>query len=145
MARGIKTKGEYQLTDALQLMLDQGEKMTTFTLEGWYDCGKPETLLETNRYLLEQSGRTAEIQGSTVIGPVAIDPRANIERSLIGPHVTIAAGATIRDSIIRNSIVGRNATVERSLLGASLVGENAVVRGAFQALNVGDDSEVALA
>jgi glucose-1-phosphate thymidylyltransferase len=145
MARGIRTKGEYQLTDALQLMLDQGEKMTTFTLEGWYDCGKPETLLETNRYLLEQNGRTAEIHGSTVVGPVAIDPRANVERSVIGPHVTIAAGATIRDSVIQNSIVGRNATVERSLLGASLVGENAVVRGAFQALNVGDDSEVALA
>ena len=145
MARDIKTKGEYQLTDALQLMLDQGEKMTTFPLEGWYDCGKPETLLETNRYLLEKSGRTAEVHGSVIIGPVAIDPRANVERSLIGPHVTISAGATIRDSIVRNSIIGRNATVEQSVLGASLVGENAAVRGSFHALNVGDDSEVALA
>ena len=52
----IKTKGEYQLTDALILMLERGEKMGTFAVEGWHDCGLPETLLATNRYLLERSG-----------------------------------------------------------------------------------------
>ena len=145
MRRGITTKGEYQLTDALGLMIERGEKMRTFPLTGWYDCGKPETLLETNRFLLEKSGGAATIAGSVVIGPVAIDPAAIIERSLIGPFVTIASGATIRDSIVRNSIVGRGALVERSLLDASLVGENARVEGVFQRLNVGDDSEIALA
>lgn len=52
--KDIKTKGEYQLTDALQLMLDSGEKMTTFQVEKWYDCGSMENLLKTNRSLLEQ-------------------------------------------------------------------------------------------
>ncbi|HLP29451.1 MAG TPA: nucleotidyltransferase family protein, partial [Candidatus Didemnitutus sp.] len=42
----LRTKGEYQLTDALQLMVDAGEKFTTFSVDGWYDCGKPETLLQ---------------------------------------------------------------------------------------------------
>ncbi|MFN0150196.1 MAG: sugar phosphate nucleotidyltransferase [bacterium] len=145
MQRGITTKGEYQLTDALQLMIERGEKMSTFTLTGWFDCGKPETLLETNRFLLEGRPAHAPIEGATIIAPVAIDSRAVVERSVIGPHVTIAAGAIVRDSVVKNSIVGRNATVERSLLDASLVGENAVVRGAFHGLNVGDDSVVALA
>ena len=46
----IRTRDEYQLTDALQMMIDKGEKFTTFPVEGWYDCGKPETLLSTNLY-----------------------------------------------------------------------------------------------
>lgn len=145
MERGITTKGEYQLTDALQLMIERGERMSTFALTGWFDCGKPETLLDTNRYLLEGRPAPAPVAGATIIPPVAIDPRAVVERSVIGPHVTICAGAAVRDSIVKNSIVGRNATVERSLLDASLVGENAVVRGAFHGLNIGDDSVVALA
>jgi glucose-1-phosphate thymidylyltransferase len=145
MARGITTKGEYQLTDALQILIELGEKMTVFTLTGWYDCGKPETLLETNRFLLERSRTTAALDGCAVIAPVAIDPRATVERCVIGPHVTIAAGATVRDSVVRNTIVGRNAVVEQMMLDSSLVGENAALRGRLQRLNVGDDSEIALA
>jgi len=49
----IRTRGEFQLTDALQMMIERGERMTTFGIEGWFDCGKPETLLETNRHLLD--------------------------------------------------------------------------------------------
>ncbi len=141
---GILTKGEFQLTDALQLLLDRGEKIETFRLDGWYDCGKQETLLETNRYLLSKRGGGLRIDGSVVVPPVAVSREARIERSVLGPYVSVAAGAVIRDSVVKDSIINRNATVERSLLTASLVGENAVVQGAFRKLNVGDDSEVDL-
>ncbi len=40
----ITTRGEYQLTDAMQLMLESGEPFGTLDIDGWYDCGKPETL-----------------------------------------------------------------------------------------------------
>jgi glucose-1-phosphate thymidylyltransferase len=144
MTRGITTKGEYQLTDALQLMIEHGERMTTFRLDGWYDCGKPETLLETNRFLLEQGAQPASLPGSIVVPPVAISPTATIEGSVIGPFVTVGPGAEIRGSVVRNSIVGRNAFVERCLLDASLIGENAAVKGTMKRLNVGDDSEIIL-
>jgi len=140
---GITTKGEYQLTDALKLMLERGEEMRTFAVDGWHDCGRPETLLETNRFLLDRSGGNGHaIEGVTVVGPVSIDPSAVIERSIVGPYVSVAAGASIRDSVLKDCIINASALVERSILDRSLIGEGAVVRGHFQRLNVGDSSEI---
>jgi glucose-1-phosphate thymidylyltransferase len=82
------------------------------------------------------------IPGSIVIPPVSIDPTALIERSVVGPYASIAAGAVVRDSIVRDSILNADAKVEGSLLDRSLIGEHAVVRGYFQKLNVGDSSEI---
>jgi glucose-1-phosphate thymidylyltransferase len=139
----IRTKGEYQLTDALKLMLERGEDMGVFPVEGWHDCGRPETLLETNRVLLERSGGNGpEVEGSIILPPVSIDPSATIDRSVVGPYVSVASGATIRDSVVRDSILNSGAIVEMSLLSNSLIGECALVRGHFQRLNVGDSSEI---
>lgn len=141
--KDIRTKGEYQLTDALKLMLERGEEMGVYEVEGWHDCGLPETLLDTNRVLLERSGGNGKgVEGSIVVPPVSIDPTAVIERSVIGPYVSVAAGATIRDSVVRDSILNSGAVVEMSLLSRSLIGEGAVVRGHYQRLNVGDSSEI---
>lgn len=139
----LRTKGEYQLTDALILMLERGEQMGTFAVEGWHDCGRPETLLATNRFLLERSGGNgATFPGSIVVPPVSIDGTAVIERSIVGPYVSIAAGSTVREAVVRDSILNVNATVERSLLSGSLIGEGACVRGSYRRLNVGDSSEI---
>ena len=141
--KGIRTKGEYQLTDALKLMLERGEEMGVYQVEGWHDCGLPETLQDTNRVLLERSGGNGKaIEGSIIVPPVSIDPTAVIERSVIGPYVSVAAGATIRDSVVRDSILNSGAVVEMTMLSRSLIGEGAVVRGHFQRLNVGDSSEI---
>ncbi len=141
--RDIRTKGEYQLTDALTLMLERGEEMGTFQVEGWHDCGRPETLLETNRVLLDRSGGNGhDVAGSIIVQPVSIDPSAVIERSIVGPHVSVAAGACIVDSVIRNSILNANARVEKSLLDSSLIGESAIVLGYYRRLNVGDSSVI---
>jgi glucose-1-phosphate thymidylyltransferase len=145
MIRGeLTTKGEYQLTDALQMMIGKGETMKVFPVEGWYDCGKTETLLATNRDLLDLESVPREFPGSLVVDPVAIDPSALVINSIIGPYVTIAAGATVKNSIVRNSIINENASVEDILVEASLVGESAAVKGSFKKLNVGDSSEVEL-
>ena len=142
ISSGIRTKGEFQLTDALNAMINKGLVLKAFEVEGWFDCGKPETLLETNRSLLEMSSPSVSIPGTIVIDPVWAAPDAEIEASIIGPYVSVAEKAVIRRSIIRNSIVGENAIVEDALLDSSLVGDNAVVRGAFKRLNVGDSSEI---
>jgi len=144
MRRNIKTKGEYQLTDALQLMIDQGSDMSTFPMHGWYDCGKTETLLSANRDLLDLVKRSPALPGSVVVPPVAVDKTARIKNSIVGPHVSVAAGAVVSNAVVRNCIINSNACVEDILLDASVVGENAVVRGAFKMVNVGDSSEVQL-
>src|SRR6185369_3605684 len=140
--RDLRTRGEYQLTDALQLLIDHGHELRTFPVEGWYDCGKTETLLETNRQLLELAGGAPTVPGSVVLPPVAIEPGAEIVNSVIGPHVSIATGTVVKNCVVRNSIINPHARVEDILLTESLVGENAVAQGVFQSLNVGDSSEV---
>lgn len=139
----IRTKGEFQLTDALQLMIEKGEQFTTFPVEGWYDCGKPETLLETNEILLHTKANEYKCTKTCVIHPpVFISPDAKIENSIIGPYATIASKAVIKDAIIKNSIVGKQATVSGLLLDHSIVGTNAILNGNFRKINVGDSSEV---
>ena len=137
-----RTKGEYQLTDALQMMIQRGEKFSTFTVDAWYDCGKPETLLSTNRHLLARSSRTREIPGVVTIPPVYIAANAEITNSIIGPYATIGEGAHVNDSIIRNSIIGDESAVSGVLLDNSIVGNNGAVKGGFKRVNAGDSSEV---
>ena len=143
--KGVTTRGEYQLTDALASLLRDGTVMRARCVEGWFDCGKTETLLSTNRYLLDLLPTSPTRPGVVVIHPVSIDPTADVRQSIVGPYVSIAGEVTISNAILRNSIVNENAEVADMLLDASVVGENAIVRGSFQVLNVGDSSEVTLA
>jgi glucose-1-phosphate thymidylyltransferase len=142
VARDIRTKGEYQLTDALQMMIERGEKMTTFPVEGWYDCGKPETLLDTNRALLEKHSRSRVMEGVVVLEPVFIAPTAELSRCVIGPYTTVADHAVVRDALVRNSIVGERAQVHRAILENSIIGSSAVVKGNYKRFNLGDSSEI---
>ena len=140
----IKRKGEYQLTDALQLMLDSGEKMTTFNIDGWYDCGSKENLLKTNRSLLEmkESGNICNVDGSIIIPPVSIADSAVIKESIVGPYVSIAGNAEVTNSIVRSAIINKKAIICNALIRESLIGENAMFEGQFTELNIGDSSEI---
>jgi len=147
VAKNITTKGEYQLTDALQLMLERGEKMKTFLIDGWYDCGKPETLLQTNRELLtlkfaSVAQKYNQFQGSIINSPVSIAPTARIENSIVGPYVTVAEGAVIQTSIVTNSIISEQATVKNIIIEKSIISDNAKAIGHLYMLNVGDSSEI---
>ncbi|HEY9187125.1 MAG TPA: sugar phosphate nucleotidyltransferase [Ignavibacteria bacterium] len=142
MEQKIKTKGEYQLTDALQLMVEKGEKIATFKVDGWYDCGKSETLLSTNRYLLDKKSTHRKITDVVIIPPVYISPTCEITKSVIGPYATISDGAKISESVIRNSIIGDDAKVSRVLLEDSLIGNNSIVGGSYKRVNAGDSSEI---
>jgi len=142
---GRKVKGEYQLTDGLQIMVQEGAELTTFEVETWHDCGNPDTLLETNRVLLERSpGWAGPFEGSIIRPPVAIDPSAVVRASIIGPYVSIGAGAVIAHSIVSDRIIGEGARVDGVLLRHSLVGEEARVQGSASRLNIGDHSEIVI-
>ena len=137
-----RTKNEFQLTDALQMMIERGEKMKTFLVEGWFDCGKPETLLSTNQHLLGYQPIPSPRKGVVIQPPVFISEKAMVSNAIIGPNATIADNAVIENSIIRNSIISEGATVVNSLLEESLIGANAVVRGQYKRINIGDSSEL---
>jgi glucose-1-phosphate thymidylyltransferase len=141
----IRTQGEYFLADAINLMLSRGIKMRVQQVDVWQDCGKTETVLETNRYLLENGhDNSAQVSADSfvVIPPVNIHPTAQIKASVIGPHTTLGANCQVTNSIIRDSIVDEEAVVDGALLAGSLIGRSARVLGRFRAFNVGEASEV---
>ncbi|MDP9373945.1 MAG: sugar phosphate nucleotidyltransferase, partial [Chloroflexota bacterium] len=107
IASGKMLKGEYFLADAVQVLIDRGQRLKTFTIPVWEDCGKPEELLQTNRYLLGQlNPAPRDYTDSIVIPPSFVDPTATLTRSVVGPHASIGAGAKLDGVVIANSVVG---------------------------------------
>jgi glucose-1-phosphate thymidylyltransferase len=137
-------QGEYYLTDAFQYMIDKGAKIRVIDVEGWYDAGKIETMLETN-YMMLRKGHTRRpdsLDGSTVIDPVYIEEKVTLRKSTIGPNVSIGAGSVIEGSTLSHTIVGTGATIKNSTLTNSLVGDEALLEGIRGEVTVGDQSEV---
>ena len=144
ITRRMMTKGEYQLTDALQLMINGGVRFRTFEVRRWYDCGKPEALLETNRQLLGKGKQVRRLKGSRIIAPVFAAKSARVEGCVLGPNVSVGEKAHLKNSSIENSIIGQGALVEDSTLTSSLVGNRARIKRASGSVNVGDSSEIDL-
>ncbi|HMD89338.1 MAG TPA: sugar phosphate nucleotidyltransferase [Anaerolineaceae bacterium] len=142
--RDISLKGEYFLADAVNILLEGGARIRTHQVETWLDAGTPESLLETNRYLLEHghdnSLDTSNSLGATIIPPVFIPESAHIEASVIGPYVSIGCDCHLENVIIRNSIVEEGAQVEQMILEDSLIGRNVHIQGRADRINLGDQS-----
>jgi glucose-1-phosphate thymidylyltransferase len=137
-------QGEFFLTDAFQYMIDQGAKILTVEVEGWYDAGKPETLLETNRHVLSttRGKRPRETAGVVVNEPVHIADGVELSQCEVGPNVTISRGTVVRGSRLRDAIVGNDARLEGCDLHDSLVGNHVVLRGVRGSVDVGDHSVI---
>jgi glucose-1-phosphate thymidylyltransferase len=143
MDSGRSLKGEYYLADTIQVMIDEGAKFRPFTVSAWEDTGTQDAVLHTNRYLLRKMDTNTEpymMGTSLVIPPSYVSPEATVANSIIGPYAAISEGATVTDSIVRNSIISPNARVSGTVLFGSLIGERATVEGSYRTLNLGDDS-----
>ncbi len=134
--------GEYFLTDALQYMIDQGSRIRVQEVEGWYDCGRPETLLATNRHLLEtgRALRPTDPADTVIVDPVRIEDGVELSGSRIGPNVTVGRGSRILRTALSNCIVGENVVLEDSELSESLIGSQVEVRGLRGTVLLGDHS-----
>jgi glucose-1-phosphate thymidylyltransferase len=138
-------KGEYYLTDAFQYMIEHGAKIKVVDVEGWYDAGKLDTLLETNQAMLETRhlARVPEgFSGATIIQPVYIEDGVVATNATIGPNVSIGAGTTITGSTIRNAVIGNGCIISNSALHDSMLGNAVTVTGFAGALSLGDNSEL---
>jgi glucose-1-phosphate thymidylyltransferase len=141
MASGQSLGGEYYLADALQTMVDEGARFLTRPVSVWEDCGTPEALLHTQRYLLDHGHhREAPVKDAVLVAPVHVADGAVIRRSVVGPYVSVGIGATIEDSIVRDAVIEAGATVSRQVLANCLVGRQALLRGEVRSVNVGDNA-----
>jgi len=136
--------GEYFLTDAFQWMIDRGSKILTAEVETWWDCGKPETLLETNaRVLAAGSARPPDTgTDAAVTGDVCVAADVTFEAADIGPNVSIERGSTIRRSRLADCIVGENVRLEDCDLRDSLIGDEVEATGLRGTVLLGDHAQV---
>lgn len=142
----IRTVNEFQLTDALMRMIEQGVRIKEFPVSNWFDCGRKEILLETNAMLLKRANNSVDpapnFENSIFIPPYCIGRNCDIRNAIIGPNVTVGDNATIISSIVKDSIIGSYSSLEEVVLHKSVIGSDAVVKGLSQALNIGDNTEI---
>ncbi|MFQ5569532.1 MAG: sugar phosphate nucleotidyltransferase, partial [Rhodothermales bacterium] len=139
----LRGHGEFQLTDAFDVLLKEGALFKTATVNEWLDCGTIESLMDTTMYLLAHepgAERQGEVHNSVIHEPVFIGPGAKVTDSVVGPNVSIEAGVRLSGSVVRDSILFAHACVENAVLVHSLVGAHAEVRGRARRVNVGDHS-----
>ncbi|HSM05682.1 MAG TPA: sugar phosphate nucleotidyltransferase [Longimicrobiales bacterium] len=138
--------GEFYLTDAFQYMVDHGARLRTAPVGGWYDCGKSETLIDTNRHLLETSrggvDAGATVEGAEIVEPVRVEAGVVIRGGRVGPNVTVERDARLEDAVLSDTLVGAGAHLSRVSLTRSLVGDRARVRGVHGSVSVAADSVV---
>jgi glucose-1-phosphate thymidylyltransferase len=140
-----KNKGEWYLTDAFQYMIDKGARIKVENVDGWYDAGQVDTILETNQTMLER-GRarrpSALGPGTTIVEPVYIEDGVTIEDSTVGPNVSIAAGTRVTNSTVAHAIIGADSTISDSHLHHSLVGDHVKASRLRGAVSLGDHCEI---
>lgn len=137
--------GEFQLTDAFDRRLQNGDRFTTSSVDAWMDCGTIPSLLDTTRRILERERddlHKGTVKDSIIHDPVYIGPGATVDGAVVGPNVSIEGGATVTDAVVRDSIVFQDGTVEQSVLRDSIVGRHALVKNTTGIVNVGDHSSV---
>lgn len=138
---GDTVKGEYYLPSVFMRMVADGIKLKAPEIDAWLDCGKPETLLETNRFLLKGRHHVhGEAIDCVLIDPVHVERGAIIKNSIIGPNVSVAAGSVIENSVIRDSILNAENKVSNLILDHSLLGDSVTLIGSPRKMNIGDHS-----
>lgn len=143
--KSAPNKGEWYLTDAFQYMIDKGAKIRVVDVEGWYDAGQLETLLDTNRVMLEKgrARRPATLgEGATIVEPVYIEDGCIIEHATVGPNVSLGAGSTVRHATVRDTVAGDKVQISHAALHDSFLGDQVVVEGIKGRLTAGDHSEI---
>ncbi len=141
IAAGETVKGEYYLPAVFMRMIADGLKLKAPEIDAWLDCGKPETLLETNQFLLKGRHHVhGESTNTVFIEPVHVGKGAVVKNSIIGPNVSIAAGSVIENSVIRNSIINAENKVSNLILDHSLLGDSVTLIGSPRRMNIGDHS-----
>lgn len=148
ITKDIKSHDEFNLTDALECMIQSGAKFQSFKVSNWFDCGKKDTLLESNATLLKKFGGNVSsdhhFENTIIIPPVSIAEGCDIKNSVIGPNVAIGENTTLNHAIIKDSIIGSYSKLVEIVLSNSLIGSDAEVKGVNRSLNIGDNTAIDL-
>jgi glucose-1-phosphate thymidylyltransferase len=143
-----KPHEEFTLTDAIECMIQKGAQVKVFKVQNWFDCGKKETLLESNATMLKKFGgnvpSSANYENTIIIPPVSIGEGCDIRNSVIGPNVSIGENTVLNYTIVKESIIGSFSKLYDVVLDESLIGSDTGIKGETRSLNIGDDTDIDL-
>jgi glucose-1-phosphate thymidylyltransferase len=144
--RGTSLNNEFYLADAINILLEDGMNLRAKKVRQWLDAGTPESILETNAYLLRNRSeyRNRSIEGSSniLVNPVYIHESSQVENSIIGPNVSVGENCSIRGSILKNTIIDDDTNVTDVTLTNSLISRSCIVRGEPAQLITADNDEM---
>ncbi len=141
LSNNIRTKNAFHLTDAIQLMINKGDKIIIREVEEWVDCDEQAGINNTLKYLLRKNNvNKGKTENSIIIKPAYIEKGAIIKNSIIGPNVSISEGAIIEDSMIRESIIGNKAKIRKAMIRESIIGNKAKIKGEFKKIKLKDET-----
>lgn len=135
---------QFTLTEAIANMMQKGISFQTMDIDNWYDCGNKDTLLKTNRILLQRQPQKLKyhFENSVVIPPVNIAAGCKIHNSIIGPYVAIAENTLIENSVVKDSIIGAYSHLDSIILNKSVLGNDTMLKGKAHSINIGDSTEI---
>jgi len=144
IAHKIQKNGEYQITDALQNMMEKGTSFYTNSIEEWLDCGNKDATVHANKRILEFNKNenlvslSAKIHNSIIIKPCFIGDNVYIKNSIIGPYVSVGENSCIEKSVINNSIIQMETKVSFVNIENSMIGNHVELTGKQNDVSIGD-------
>lgn len=144
----IREKGEFQLTNALENLKQKGAKFVPGEVKEWLDCGNKAACIYTNERVLENAQGREDLLFSDkfirtqIIEPCYIGENVVIENAIIGPHVSIGNGSSIKNSIVKNSIIQTETTINGVILDKAMIGNKVEVSFKAREYSLGDYTTV---
>ena len=143
----LRPSSEYQLTDALSALMEQGKVFRPGTVSDWMDCGNKAITVETNSKMLgyleglpELKGDNITMENSEIIEPCYIGSNVVLKNAKIGPHVSLGDGCVVENATIKGSLIQTNSSISNIDLKDSMVGNHASVNGKWTSISIGDYS-----
>ncbi len=146
----LKEHGEYQLTNVLESLKQQGAKFVPGTVDAWMDCGKKDPTVDTNKQVLgfeKEAGNNlvasdVVLENSEIIQPCFVGENVVLKNTKIGPYVSIGANSVVEDSTIVNSLIQTNVTILNANLDNAMIGNHATYNGKYTSVSIGDYTEL---
>lgn len=146
--KNISLKNEFYIADGINIMLDRGDDFGIQETNAWVDAGVPGTVISTNRFFLDQgndnSAEAAKREGVVIIPPVYVHPSAVVERSVIGPYVSIAADCKVTNCILQDTILDKRTTISGLVAHETMLGADVDVNATDRKLFLGDNCKAEL-
>jgi len=146
----LKENEEFQLTNVLESLKQQGAKFIPGTVNAWMDCGKKDPTVDTNKQVLtfeHEAGNnlvaeSVVVNNSKIIQPCFIGENVVLNNSTIGPYVSIGANSVVDDATITNSLIQTNVIISNAKLDNAMIGNYAKYNGAYTSVSIGDYTEL---